>query len=88
MHGCSRRGGGGHNYNDASSSKGLIISTRKMSKPSLTGSTLHAEAGVRNADLAALLPKGGACRHKLGEDPDVIMGIVIHGQFLYVDRRR
>lgn len=30
--------GGGHNYTDASSSKGLIISTRDMSKTTLAGS--------------------------------------------------
>lgn len=51
--------GGGHNYMDASSSQGLIISTRPMTATSLDGTTLRAQAGVRNSDLARILPQEG-----------------------------
>jgi FAD/FMN-containing dehydrogenase len=51
--------GGGHNYADASSSRGILISTRAMNAASINGTTLKAQAGVRNADLAKLLPQGG-----------------------------
>lgn len=51
--------GGGHNYADASSSRGILISTRTMNTATLEGATLQAQAGVRNADLAKLLPQGG-----------------------------
>lgn len=51
--------GGGHNYADASSSRGILISTRTMNTATLEGATLRAQAGVRNADLAKLLPQGG-----------------------------
>lgn len=51
--------GGGHNYTTASSSRGIIISTRRMNTARIDGSTLIAQAGVLNADLAKLLPQGG-----------------------------
>lgn len=50
--------GGGHNYAAGSSSTGLIISTRRMARGRLTGSTLRTQAGARNRDLAAILPAG------------------------------
>jgi hypothetical protein len=50
--------GGGHNYADASSSRGIIIATRNMGSAKVNGASLTAQAGVRNADLAELLPKG------------------------------
>jgi FAD/FMN-containing dehydrogenase len=50
--------GGGHNYAAGSSSTGLIISTRRMARGGLTGSTLRTQAGARNRDLAAILPAG------------------------------
>ncbi|MCB1291233.1 FAD-binding oxidoreductase [Mycolicibacterium sp.] len=51
--------GGGHNYSDASSSRGIVISTRRMNAATIQGNRLTAEAGARNADLAVLLPQGG-----------------------------
>lgn len=51
--------GGGHNYADASSSRGILISTRAMNAASINGTTLKAQAGVRNADLMTLLPQNG-----------------------------
>ena len=51
--------GGGHNYAAASSSRGIVISTRSMNAATINGTTLRAQAGVRNADLAALLPTAG-----------------------------
>ena len=51
--------GGGHNYADASSSRGILISTRTMNAASIAGTTLRAQAGVRNADLSKLLTQGG-----------------------------
>jgi len=51
--------GGGHNYVTASSSVGIIISTRRMNAARIDGNTLYAEAGMLNADLSALLPQGG-----------------------------
>lgn len=41
-------------------------------------------------DFKDLFPKGGyrSFCYKPGDDPDVVMGIGIHGQFLYVDRPR
>jgi len=48
--------GGGHNYTSGSSSAGLVISTRRMTRARLTGSTLRAQAGARNRHLSALLP--------------------------------
>ena len=56
--------GGGHNYTDGSISRGIIISTRRMNSTQMDGTTLRAEAGVRNADLANLLPQAataGCC---------------------------
>lgn len=50
--------GGGHNYADASSSTGLIISTRRMTRGRLVGGALYAQAGARNRDLSAILPSG------------------------------
>ncbi len=49
--------GGGHNYARASSTDGLLISTRTMNAATINGNSLRAGAGVRNADLAALLPR-------------------------------
>ncbi len=74
--------GGGHNYTDASSSQGLIISTRAMTKASMDGAKLQAQAGARNADLAMLLPQGGAGTHLLpgGTCPTVgIVGLTLGG---------
>ena len=50
--------GGGHNYAAGSSATGLIISTRRMKRARLAGSTLYTQAGARNRDLAAILPTG------------------------------
>ena len=74
--------GGGHNYASASSSTGLLISTRAMAKASLRGSVLTAQAGVRNVDLLNLLPQGGAGTHILpgGTCPAVgVAGLTLGG---------
>ena len=74
--------GGGHNYASASSSTGLLISTRAMAKASLRGSVLTAQAGVRNVDLLNLLPQGGAGTHLLpgGTCPGVgVAGLTLGG---------
>ena len=47
--------GGGHNYSSASSSAGIVVSTRRMSGAHLDGNRVTAQAGVRNAELARLL---------------------------------
>ena len=74
--------GGGHNYASASSSDGLIICTRAMAAAAVEGTRLRAEAGVRNMDLAALLPRGGKGRLLLpgGNCPNVgIVGLTLGG---------
>jgi FAD/FMN-containing dehydrogenase len=74
--------GGGHNYMCASSSDGLIISTRAMAKATVRGSRLRAQAGVRNRDLARLLPEGGAGAYLLpgGNCPNVgVAGLTLGG---------
>jgi FAD/FMN-containing dehydrogenase len=74
--------GGGHNYADASSSTGLIISTHRMRRVTVSGVMLHAQSGVRNAGLYRLLPKGGRGRHLLpgGNCPNVgIAGLTLGG---------
>lgn len=74
--------GGGHNYADASSSRGIIISTRAMNASSIDGTTLRAQAGVRNGDLARLLPQGGTGRLLLpgGNCPAVgLAGLTLGG---------
>ncbi len=74
--------GGGHNYADASSSRGILISTRRMNAATVDGTALRAQAGVRNADLAALLPRGGNGRLLLpgGNCPGVgIAGLTLGG---------
>jgi FAD/FMN-containing dehydrogenase len=74
--------GGGHNYADGSSSRGIIISTRRMNSTHIDGTTLRAEAGVRNADLANLLPQGGNGRLLLpgGNCPGVgVAGLTLGG---------
>ncbi|MGI9123687.1 MAG: FAD-binding oxidoreductase [Mycobacterium sp.] len=74
--------GGGHNYSSASSTRGVLISTRGMTASSIQGSTLAAEAGVRNADLAKLLPQGGKGRLLLpgGNCPAVgVTGLTLGG---------
>lgn len=74
--------GGGHNYAAASSSRGILISTRLMTRTDIDGTTLRAQAGVRNADLAKLLPRGGAGRLLLpgGNCPAVgIAGLTLGG---------
>lgn len=74
--------GGGHNYASASSSRGIIISTRSMNSATINGTTLRAGAGVRNADLAALLPQGGTGRLLLpgGNCPAVgVVGLTLGG---------
>ena len=50
--------GGGHNYADASSSRGIIISTRRMNGTNLDGTRLQSRGRVRNADLAKSLRAG------------------------------
>jgi len=74
--------GGGHNYASASSSRGIVISTRAMNAAAITGTTLRAQAGVRNADLATLLPQGGSGRLLLpgGNCPAVgVAGLTLGG---------
>ena len=74
--------GGGHNYADGSSSNGIIISTRRMTATKIAGNRLRAEAGVRNADLAKLLPQGGQGRLLLpgGNCPAVgVAGLTLGG---------
>lgn len=74
--------GGGHNYADASSSRGIVLSTRRMTAATVDGTALRAQAGVRNADLAALLPRGGNGRLLLpgGNCPGVgIAGLTLGG---------
>lgn len=74
--------GGGHNYAGASSSRGIIISTRTMNAASIAGTTLRAQAGVRNADLAKLLPQAGTGRLLLpgGNCPAVgVVGLTLGG---------
>lgn len=51
--------GGGHNFALASSSPGLIISTRLMKTASLHGNLLQTQAGVLNRDTWRLLSKNG-----------------------------
>jgi hypothetical protein len=74
--------GGGHNYASASSSTGLIISTRAMKRARIEGSTLQAQAGIQNSDLAELLPQGGGGTQVLpgGTCPNVgIAGLTLGG---------
>lgn len=74
--------GGGHNYADASSSRGIILATRMMNAVAIDGTTLRAQAGVRNADLAGLLPQGGTGRLLLpgGNCPAVgVVGLTLGG---------
>jgi FAD/FMN-containing dehydrogenase len=74
--------GGGHNYVDASSSLGLIISTRAMRRGTVDGSRLHAQAGVLNSDLSTLLTQAGTETHLLpgGTCPNVgIVGVTLGG---------
>ena len=68
--------GGGHNYLDASSSRGIIICTRTMNTATIDGTTMRAQAGVRNADLAALLPQGGRGRLLLPGGNCAAVGVV------------
>ena len=51
--------GGGHNYMLASTSPGLIISTRLMNRAKFSGSSLEVEAGILNRDLGRVLVNGG-----------------------------
>ncbi len=74
--------GGGHNYTDASSSTGILISTRRMNAATLNGTMLRAQAGVRNADLAKLLPSSAGGRLLLpgGNCPAVgVVGLTLGG---------
>lgn len=74
--------GGGHNYSSASSSRGILISTRRMNAARIDGTTLNAKAGVLNADLAKLLPQGGHGRLLLpgGNCPGVgVAGLTLGG---------
>jgi FAD/FMN-containing dehydrogenase len=74
--------GGGHNYASASSSRGIVISTRAMNAAAITGTTLRVQAGVRNAGLATLLPQGGSGRLLLpgGNCPAVgVVGLTLGG---------
>lgn len=74
--------GGGHNYAAGSSSRGILLSTRLMARAVIDGTTLRAQAGVRNADLANLLPQGGTGRLLLpgGNCPGVgIAGLTLGG---------
>lgn len=74
--------GGGHNYADASSSRGIVLATRMMNVATVEGTTLRSQAGVRNADLAKLLPQGGTGRLLLpgGNCPAVgVVGLTLGG---------
>lgn len=74
--------GGGHNYTDGSATRGILISTRRINAARLDGTTLHAQSGVRNADLATLLPQGGVGRLLLpgGTCPGVgVAGLTLGG---------
>ncbi len=74
--------GGGHNYADGSATRGVLISTRRMNVGTIDGTTLRAQAGVRNADLAALLPQDGSGRLLLpgGTCPGVgVTGLTLGG---------
>ncbi len=74
--------GGGHNYADASSSRGVIISTRRMNSATIDGTRLRVESGVLNADLAKLLPQGGTGKLLLpgGNCPAVgVAGLTLGG---------
>jgi hypothetical protein len=74
--------GGGHNYADASSSRGLIISTRRMTKISVDDRKLQAQAGVLNSDVARVLPQAGTGTLMLpgGTCPNVgIAGLTLGG---------
>ena len=51
--------GGGHNYMLASTSPGLIISTRLMNRAKVSGSSLEVEAGILNRDLGRVLGNNG-----------------------------
>lgn len=51
--------GGGNTYAGASSSQGLLISTRRLNTARINGTTLTVGGGTLNADLAAVLPQGG-----------------------------
>lgn len=51
--------GGGHNYMLASTSPGLIISTRLMNGGRVRSGALEAGAGILNRDLGKLLANGG-----------------------------
>lgn len=74
--------GGGHNYIDASSSTGIVISTRPMRRGTIKDSTLQIGAGALNSNLATLLAQGGAGTHLLpgGTCPNVgIAGLTLGG---------
>ena len=74
--------GGGHNYSDGSSSRGLLISTRRMTDAALQGSVLRVQAGIRNSDLARILPMGGTGTQLLpgGTCPNVgVVGLTLGG---------
>ena len=74
--------GGGHNYARASSSSGILICTRPMNAATVDGNLLRVGAGVRNADLAALLPHSGGGRLLLpgGNCPGVgVAGLTLGG---------
>jgi len=74
--------GGGHNYIDASSSTGILITTRPMKRGTIKAGTLQIGAGALNSDLATLLAQGGAGTHLLpgGTCPNVgIAGLTLGG---------
>ncbi|MBU3749684.1 MAG: FAD-binding oxidoreductase, partial [Mycobacterium sp.] len=74
--------GGGHHYAAGSSTAGILIMTRPMNRAVIDGNTLRAQAGVRNSDLAELLPRAGAGRLLLpgGNCPGVgIAGLTLGG---------
>ena len=74
--------GGGHNYADASASTGIVISTSLMKSASLDGTTMWAQAGVRNVEVGKLLPRRGSGRLLLpgGNCPGVgLVGLTLGG---------
>ena len=57
---CSQFAVAATHYADASASTGIVISTSLMKSASLDGTTMWAQAGVRNVEVGKLLPKRGA----------------------------
>lgn len=74
--------GGGHNYTDGSGNTRHPDQHAADKCRRLDGTTLHAQSGVRSADLATLLPQGGVGRLLLpgGTCPGVgVAGLTLGG---------